>query len=456
MIERVAGITPVNVGDEPAFELPNGSALPPGVAMETLYNQADKHIKDEFLTGQRGPRGEDYDERLPILPIEQGLDKPGYDFLITRPLLLRIAQQPPSLSRNALLKICLEQGDDAVDPDFSSTAINAINTSYYGAPAIAFAETDGVATMYATSIPLNYALGTALARTNPNASSLRVKELASGPQHLRWKHLARAAIHEGAASVDVTLTDFVSLPPPTPPAQDLTLSTERYSLFDDMQDLPHRERYHAMLASYAFDSVWLPEDLSLEQIDGTWYQNLYRVKIADWNRRKEQLLEAMRCGEPLSLPYVSPTDYDGIAVELAQQPYTLDDHPYAEHISNYGEKIINFPGGLIRRVVDAFNHQLTENGVFINGDVGYFGGARISMPSRPGFTGVAGRYKEEDFVIAKKILEQEHGFRVNLHDIKDFVATYSDKNAAHTSSGEYQYFMQSQDMQGNGIMIVRR
>ena len=420
----------------------------------------DHYDQAEFNAERRGfdpnQSGEDRDNRLPALSFNlYDPHAPSYDFLITWPLLRQMRQLPTITSRNKLIQLALEQGEDAVNPAFTADAINAINASYYQSR-VAFDRDTGPATLYTDIRPMNAALGVALvANSQTGGKTLRVKELCSGRYPGHWWDIADTALQRGATSLDVTLSDLITAPIDTnDQVEILNMHAERYSLLDDMPNLPTEDRYDAIITTYGFDSVWQPEDSSFERKeDGQWYQNFYRVKVAQWNERDNELLQALRRGEPLA--NASPKDYDGIAIELAQQPIDLSTHPYGQYITEYGQDSINFPGGVIKRVVEAFEHQLTENGTFIIGDVGYFGnGNRDFMPSRPALSGIAARFREDDFVLAKTILEQRFGLKVSLQGLEEFVDSHLGHDWKDAASAEELELVTHSP--GNGVMIVTR
>lgn len=439
-----AGITPIDFGDLPAYSPPYST---PANELSFEYNHAHSTFRREGFTGKTL---DTWDDRLPFVMIgSQDFVRPNYEFLITEPWLENLSQLPPDLSRNDFLRMALAHGEDAVNPDFTADAANAINSLYYSSAA-AFTQEAKLATLYAKNELVNRALGAALVANTFPGKLLRVKELGSGAHTEHWNWLAASAVHHGATGIDLTITDFTERPTPSSGSSDIRFSSELYSLFDDMPDLPADRRYDAIVTTYGFDSVWQPEDISLHYDDGKWYQNLYRTKIADWNPRKDELLAAMRTSTPL--PDASPTDLEGITLEKAHTPISLDNHPFARYIAESDNPTINFPGGLIKRVVNAFETQLNDTGTFINGDVAYFGNPKSHISGRPMTSGVAARYKIEDYTIAKKILEREYGLNVALYSLGNFIK-------AHLSEPDIPDNPETQRLfksVSNGVMVVKR
>jgi hypothetical protein len=220
-----------------------------------------------------------------------------------------------------------------------------------------------------------------------------------------------------------------------------------------MPDLPAEKRFDAMVATYGFDSVWQDEDIRLREIDGQWYQSLYRVKVADWNPRRDELVQALRDGVPL--PNAKPHEYDGIFVEKAMEPYDISNHPFAQQIEEHGRETTQVPGGLVKRVVNAFESQLGENGVFMSCDVGDFGIKKDGFGvGDQGVSGVAARYRGDDYQLAKKILEEVYGLDVRLISLEDLVRGNLpagwEGNATPTEIDEVT------NTPSNGAMIVKR
>jgi hypothetical protein len=383
---------------------------------------------------------------------------PKHTFLLNDALMDRIntdtAAKGAELSADELTEISLSQTHDAVEPEFSSDAKNAINASYYSSE-VAFTDEADLAPLYANNRPLNRALGAMMAEETGAPETVRMKELCTGGRNANVAYKVQGAFEAGVRRMDITLTDFVApaIQLDTQSTPNITITSEQYSLLDDMPDLPPDERFDWEMTTYGFDSVWQPEDIHIEKIGDVWYQKLYRVKVADWNPRKDELLQCMREGIPL--PDAEETDYDGVIVESTMRPFDINQHPYGRHIEALGRTATNIPGGLIKRVVNAFEAQLADNGVFVSGDVGNFG----SMENEPSImddhiSGVAARYRGDDYVLAKKILEEEFGLSVKLMSLDDLVNTYLPRGWQEQATGRE--IDSIKNATNNGVMIVTR
>jgi hypothetical protein len=219
----------------------------------------------------------------------------------------------------------------------------------------------------------------------------------------------------------VTLTDIV--PPPLPDAagSEVQYASEAYSLLDDFPDLPEAERFDAMVATYGFDSVWHPADMRLTRVGDKWYQSLYRVKVDDWNPRKAELLDALRRG--VELEGATPQEYEGIFIEEVMQEVTIAGHAWEEMLQELPEGTFNIPGGLITRVVQAFERQLKHGGIFVSGDVADIRHTPHSPPPS-GVSGVAERYKVENYVFAKRVLEHYYGLQVEFDTLGELAERF--------------------------------
>ncbi|HSW65733.1 MAG TPA: hypothetical protein VLI54_01175 [Bacillota bacterium] len=426
--KQVAGITPIALGDQPPYH---------------VQHQAYDHT--EHLRLAHAAAWEVVDERLGATEAVDELnrrhaslalglfgppDMPLFRFLLNDGLLERIevatANKGSELSEDELLQVALMDTDGAVEPDFSTDAINALVASYYASP-VAFNKEAFLANMYTCNISLNYALGGLIADRCRPRDRLKIKELSSGVKTDHWLFMAEGMRHAGVKDMDITITDFVR--PPLSNAYedhpDIHVRTAAYNLFDDFPVLPQNERIDVIFASYAFDSVWQPEDIRLTRVGDNWYQSFYRLKVADWNPRKDELLTVLRERQPL--PNAQPSDYMGVFIEEARQKVHLEDHPHGELIRKTELSAVNVPGGMVKRVAQAFDSQLSDDGIFIIGEAMMLGAIGLPKPFYTyicELTGVAARYKIEDYMVGRDILEQHYGLRVDLVTFDELAETY--------------------------------
>lgn len=414
---------PERVSEE-TFEitLPDFHSLPPYYkSLEQLRLYLAYSLED----AAEGKRGDElWDPRILTLYLpDPGQGYPHYEFVLdtqTFDYIEKHISNSEEPSQEELLRAALEGGrDGAVEPVFLPDAMNAINATYYSS-SVAFDSRAGLATMYAKNRPLNEALGNLLA-TASSSSAVRIKEVASGSTE-HWVYIVDGLRKNGKTELNVTLTDVVAPHVMPPSSGSVQFASEAYSLFDNLPVLEPEARYDVLITTYGFDSVWLPEDMHLKEVNGQWYRSLHRVKVAEWNPRRGELLDAMRAGRPLAGGV--PEDYDGIAVETVMEPIDIRAHPFGDFITKHGQADFNFPGGLIKRIVEAFESQLSPSGIFVSCDVGNFGKTASGYTPESFKSGVAARYKSEDYVIAKRILEEKFGLDVALYGLDELASQY--------------------------------
>jgi hypothetical protein len=417
------------------------------------------HGRHALQGAKDGGRAPEESKRMANLQLSgDGGSTPTFLFLLDATLLQAIERathrKGAELSQNELLRLALANAGDAVAADFDEGAINAINASYYASP-IAFDPAADLADLYATNRPLNRIFGRLATEHAAGADRVRMKVLCAGGRNAHWADVAHGVRENGGRGLDVVMTDFaVPSVPATTDAAFLRLRTERHSLFDPLPELAPAERFHALLCTYGFDSVWQPEDLRLRHAGGRWYVTRYRVKVADWHPRKEALLQALRERRPLA--DAAASDYEGIFVEHAYEEIDLAAHPYAALLQDHADagKIdtIDLPGGLIKTVLQAFDRQLRAGGVFMIGDTVSTDWADDLYGSRVSGTGA--RFKTEDYVLAARILQQAHGLQAELVELDDAARRYLPPNWVDESTELERQQLLSRS--SNVLMIVRR
>ncbi|HTE57923.1 MAG TPA: hypothetical protein VK694_04210 [Verrucomicrobiae bacterium] len=454
--EEIAGIPLVHISDESPRSYAGDVQ---GDLAQLLVDRLARADSASSLPDYSEPL---LDRRVARLVLQDTLGKtPAFDFVVTPSLARQVAvarrAKGSELSQDELLRLGLEGKEGAVESDFLPDALNALNASYYGAePAFANVETQR-GQFFTSNVPFNLALG-ALFSEQHRGHKVRIKELGSGGDVGHWHFPAWAAHNSGIEKLDIVLTDFVEPRLDSVPAVDYaTFSSERYSLFDDLQKLPSKEKFDVLFAAYVFDSVWFPEDVNLSRIGDEWYQTLYRVRVANSQGERQALLEALRAGRPL--PDASVEDYDGIEVERAMRPFDVAEHPFGRYIAEYDRKSVNVPGGLIKTVVSAFKTQIASGGIFVVGDTGDFMADQQTALYDSGKSGVAARYKMNSYRIAKTILEQEFGLEVTLLSVEQLVAHYLTPNLRRTAFSYENYVRDINELAqtgSNGVMIVRQ
>ena len=367
----------------------------------------------------------------------------------------RLLKRPLAFSE--LVRFSLENGEHCVRPSFTSDALNDLNRLAYG---LLNAQYRSFLTI---KQDVNRALGRMLTRYD-FGENLRVKELAASLFATeRW-----ATIHELSVfgQLDITLTDAVFLgQSASETVENTTITVERYDLLDELPCVADKDRYDIFIATLAFDSVWFPEDVFLQRVGGKWYQHFYRLRIPSAHPNYVNLLHALKTGD---ISGVKREDLMDVGIETVLQPTSLSRVPYGdvvEHNHVFEPMASSIPGGLVRRVVNAFENQISPQGIFIIGDLSVDDSQgtmyrtettwKISIDDMSGNkshvttnkTQSAAAYATDcarvpidatqstgavskvlDMYIAKTILEKM-GYQVKIITVKDLLDTYGEKSA---------------------------
>lgn len=398
------------------------------------------------------------DYNLPFYdPRMDRADIPPQYFFVTPNMvekLNELIQNSPEIDVKTILHYFLSNTDDVVDPQFSTNALNAINALYYSS-ATDF-ERIGVPFPFDRETNISKAIVLFLQK-NIRRNRIRLQEICSGNRTSRLYSM-RKSLNHGRA-LEVTLTDFTkkSLPEPKDldelSTADFNLKAEELNLFNPSASLSEDDRYDAVLATYAFDSVWLPQDIRYEKYGNQWYRVKYRIKVGDIDPdrnefTKTDIIESLRKG---STDSDTRGYYRRVAIERAVEEIDIQKVPYGKTIERrYGKQeqvAINVPGGLIQHVIESFNTRLKSDGVFLIGDVAVNNNCGFIKDQAPAAdfstAGDAAKYKSEDYGLAKQILE-ENGFQVELITVPDFVYRYAQKGQLHN------------DLPNHWIMIIKK
>lgn len=416
----------------------------------SMLHSPEERAEDEFFDGE---------ERLPNVTLYLPNGVAAYSIALDSDLIAvtkrYIENQEPvpaaELVARAIGRSCMT---GMIVAGYTPDAVNAFNAAYYSTETVAFAPESRLANLYVMNRPLNFAIGRMIAQnaSRPLMAPTRIKELSCGSYLQQWRHRIAGLASEGLQNMHVTFTDFVKLPvDAAPKISGVTCDTEAYSLFDDMPYLDESERYDAMMVTYGFDSVWLPEDMHVVRHEDKWYRTLYNVKVAEWHHRYYDISLAILKGE--ALPDAHPSDFNNIFVERVLQEIDPVQHPYGFFLLGHDKDAFNFPGGLIKRVVNAFESQLKRGGVFVSCDSGDFGQPNPPSCRDVGITGVGARYHMDDYVLAKEILEAAYGLEVTLLTLPELAEGYLPPEWAAEATEDEFYSLAKNPT--NGVMIVK-
>ncbi len=388
-----------------------------------------------------------------ILSLHCMLDQPLAERLGALPL-----DRDARPQRDLFWREVLDESSSAVKRNFSPDGLNAYNASLFSDPALVFnipgKSHQEIATFFTEKAPINWLIGGLAASTVAPGSDLRIKELASGPRVGRWEPLYAAARELGGIErIEATVSDFVqpAVPNVALSSDQVRFTTERHSLLEPMTELPHSERHDVMLATYAFDSVWMPGDVRLTRFGDQWLQTVYRLKVADTYPRQQEMLDALRQGE--ALENATGSDYSGnVFVEASYVPFDIASHPYAAQLQRFipDGLPVNVPVGYITTVVEAFEKQLTANGAFIVGECGIFGNDQREVADYD-HSGAA-LYKQDHYGLAQAILREVHGLDAQTYSISKLADQFLQSNWRHDP--ETRDTIQSGSH--NAFVVVRR
>ncbi len=338
--------------------------------------------------------------------------------LITEKLLKKFDD---SIEDSSLVAAAIADTEDAVNKEFTTTALNAINSLYYGYCHDAFTKHGDIANIYVKNRMVQYSL-LQLFLEKIKIDPIRIKEFCCGSKYARWQQFAKyMPINR---SMDVTLCDITSDIIPIDEIRSKNIFNMKfdscsYDLRESFPVLPEAHRFDALLVTYGFDSVWLEDDVMYVKQNGVWSEILYRVKVLPGIHDEEHVLALLRketsdVSVPLSL-------FNNVVVERIAKPVDMKKVKYGADIEalygDYDEVRVIVPSTMVTRVEEAFAGQLKDSGVFVIGEVATYpikAGEKIEMTIADfNTTGKVGKYKVEDFWLAERILTQR-GFKVEV------------------------------------------
>lgn len=442
-VEKIAGFLPVELTNKPRD-------------LNDLFKTEAERLR--FLRDKgriHAPVIDDENHRS-ALTLGHDSNAPLQHFAITEELILAVENLEEKLQRRLteteleLVAICCEK--DAVNPHFSADAGNRVNALYYSIPQ-AFSTEGGLAAMFATNRIINASIGSYI-NEKISKETLKIYEICSGGRADKWQSILSQLQHK--KEISLVLSDYV---PPLLPVLNSSqnvrsLQAAQYSLLDEMPKVAEQEKVDVMLVTYGFDSVWMKQDARFLKEKGKWYRELNRVKILDSHPNKIRMLEALRSG--VGWGEISLQDFGSILFESAMEEVDIATVPFGDQISDFYDDtswlMINFPGGMLQKVKEAFENQLSQNGIFIIGDVTCRRKDGSARSYASNVSGIAARYKVEDYKLAKYILEKM-GFKVEIKQLDQFANEQIRNWKQSATSAEIDEIT---DNESNIIMIVSR
>ena len=323
-----------------------------------------------------------------------------------------------------LVRACFEQRPEHLTP-FSGGSLNTYNSLYFSKPESFFL----IPSSFNSNPALSYGVAQLISRELENAgSNPKVKELCAGLTWApKWRLVAEAL--GSAKKLDLIVTDFIE--PEINRKEELgkivNLRAERHNLLEAIETLEPQDKLDAVVAFYGFDSVWLPEDITLvKNPDSEWFECLYRVAIPDWHPNHAAIKNAFETNDASD---VSLEDFRYLIVERTLRPFPVEDHPELEaalerRMAPEQIFLLAVPLGLVRQTKEFFQRQLKEDGVLIIGEAGINDPAFTQIQDVID-TGVAVKFKALDFCLCSDLLRSA-GFEVEVHSAEDLVQNLPD------------------------------
>lgn len=325
------------------------------------------------------PGAEPFRPAVPLLRVPVfGIDGTPLDlfrtFLLTADLLASIEAlaRTKALSWNDIVELGRGNATGAPVAAFTPDALNAWNACYYTTP-WAFDDATSLSRFFACGAYVNQAFGKLIAGLLPGRPILRIIEAACGRRIEAWPHIAEGLSDR---TVDLTLSDMKE--PIAPADMRTALAEKNVQLRTAVHDLRHPlaplaadGRYDAVVATYAFDSIWMPQDAFYHRINGQWFRHTLRLKVSDASPRRDVIMAALRgFGRTITL---EPVDFLDITAEEDIEPADLNAHPYGDDIvrlyGNATDGSCECPGGLIDWIQQTAETCLRPSGVIVIGDI---------------------------------------------------------------------------------------
>ncbi|MBU0570264.1 hypothetical protein KKB40_05845, partial [Patescibacteria group bacterium] len=268
--------------------------------------------------------------------------------------------------------------NNSKDIKFSDNAINSINSLFYSNCNEAFGKS-GLADFFVKIEPVQFALAKKIEKLIPK-TSVKIKELGAGTSLARWRVICDL---KSERNWWVILTDFSKNSLPNLKnykiPKNFQFSAEQYNLLEPYMPLAKKDKVDIILTTYGFDSVWFAEDAHYEKRGDKWFKAKYALVVDEGCSRKKFLTKVLKTG--FSSKNLELKDFLHISIKKKLMTVDIKKVSYGKIIAKYcshkSKIAINFPGGLIKKAIDAFETQIAEGGAFIIGD--------MAVNSREGF-----------------------------------------------------------------------
>ncbi|MDQ3239690.1 MAG: hypothetical protein M3P33_04150 [bacterium] len=334
-----------------------------------------------------------------------------------------LTQDNGNIDAQALIEKSQNDFEYAVTKEFTADALNNINSLYYGSCVDAFAKKSSLATFFVKNRMGQYVLLKCML-DRISCPTITIKELCCGAVYSRWQHFDKFL--PTGRRMEAILSDFSDAIIPKNDIDCLNLNNvsfayESYNLKESLVETD--KKVDVMFVTYGFDSVWIEGDAMYVKQNNEWFEIKYRVKVLPTSTNPELMLGYLRQGHTQDPVYLS--DFDDVAIETIAQKVDILNVPYGLYVNrlygSYAEARTNIPGGIIKRVQEAFDKQMKPGGIFVIGEVATYPikqGEEIDLTIVDyNTTGRVGKYKVEDFYLAEAILS-DLGFKVEVLDMQ--------------------------------------
>ena len=167
------------------------------------------------------------------------------------------------------------------------------------------------------------------------------------------------------------------------------------------------------MSTYTFDNLWLDDDFHLTKENDVWYVSLYKLDLSKTGRLVDDIKEGTKLNRQFSEDVRIKTKRARLNLTSIKHGAQIDDF-----YGNHKKVSVNYPGGLIRTIINSFNNQLKKGGIFITADLATAG----KKVNAKGFESVNEtiKIKIENYALAKIILGKL-GYSVELKDLCEFI-----------------------------------
>jgi hypothetical protein len=310
---------------------------------------------------------------------------------------------------------------------------------------------DQIPDAYTSSHSLQVALGRWFLQAFGRKAHVLMMEWACGTRvRKRWSTIFGELAKSGTLrSVSLTLTDFSDSTIPAGKLRGLAFRgfsrmkrEVNTAKLDLLQPLPDWEcSIDAILVTQGFDSIWSDEDMYYVKRGSKWYQGRCRLRVPKADPQRDEVLSVLRReGSDTKLPAQAFEVERAVFVEqVLEAVHDVQVPPNVRSAyKGYSVAAFWYPGGIIKRVEEAFSKILKADGVLVlAGEASTNGGYCGELMSTnatlsPRKVPIWGRmyhklpsgaiYKHDEWPLVQTVLSQR-GYEVTLVPLADFLSS---------------------------------